>query len=196
MKPEFPTLPARRYLVTSSTQAAFALATGLVAAAPWATNPAHQPVNTIYARSLAVRFIAEGNADAVVSFKIWGFKQGNSDLPTVGGKDYLLECVGYGDFTLGTLVGPSATGSVRSTERVADAINFALTGTATNPRGPGEALTAALGEGAPVVHSPSNNEVAVLLFPSLLRYDGFIIEFDLPNSGVTSANAHITENPV
>lgn len=178
-----------RYLPEGSSQADFTLAEAIVAQYPEAANPFHRPISVWQEKGLLVGFMAVGTADAVVGFRLWGMTDGESESKPVKPWGTTLTCLGVGTFTLGTQTGPAPSAVVRSTERIADAISFALTTEATTPKGPGSIIAAALGDGDPQVYSPGGDTRALLVLPTLFRAENLIIEFDLPASGVTLANA-------
>lgn len=186
----------RRYLQTNSTATAFntALARGAIITAAQATAANMFAIG----KSLTAQIIFFGTDAANESFdyRVWAAYRLSGYDGSLDSAQYIVQPLGAGTATLGTMTGVATGTALINTDFVADTVAFTASDVATTSSpsvvGPGVIGPTAMAEGTSAAYDATtpNNDVACLYLPSLLRCTGLIIDFNNDAGGTDSASAN------
>ena len=188
----------RRYAATSKTTGAFALTAGRALKSTLDAGYTLFPLGTIRRAGGDDRFagvrltmFGAGSDNQTFDYRVFvGFIENPTD--PLEAQVVSVFYLGGGSATLSAAVGVSGSTLLAATERVADTLTWTLGSSSTTPKGIGETIEAARGQGrASAAWSPANDSEAFVDIPELGSAAYLILDFDM--TGATSGNALISE---
>lgn len=182
----------KRYALNSATSTAYTITKSGLYIPSGIPNGVHPIGNDLVTQII---FAGIGN-NTDFKFRLWFAYRMLEDDRTIN-NELLLQFAGDGQATVGNTGAPAGGSGLVGTLKLCDTLTFTPSTAATTPKGPFTPFETGLAEGTNQVYSPTNDECAVLLIPSVGRATGLVIDFDCDagSAATAGANAYILGKP-